>query len=326
MAVNLRNKPLLDTAADASLFVEPPELLRIDAALSQGLNVAVLGGPGSGKTTLLRQLTHRLREQGRPVVFVSAQHADDAAEALRVVREELAHNGAVPKPLAGAARQSVDSGRPEDLVRTLEIPADEPTVVVLDDISAQAGHELFGRLRDILWQAPIGWLIAARSEDRGLLAAPADAFFEVIVDLEPLPSERIGELLRRRLGDDAGGVPLPALADASRGNPRRALELARAVVIDGHELTSVLTEQARHEARASELGRASSMLLSEIQALGRAVSASDEELLRRMGWTRNRAVQVLGQLEHAGLLHSYAGRGPRGGTAKMYSIDRGAGS
>jgi len=186
--------------------------------------------------------------------------------------------------------------------------------------------ELFGRLRDILWQAPIGWLIAARSEDRGLLAAPADAFFEVIVDLEPLPPEQIGELLRRRLGDDAGRVPVPELAGASRGNPRRALELTREVVIDRRELASVLTEQARRETRASELGRASSMLLSEIEALGRAVSASDKELLRRMGWTRNRAVQVLRQLEDAGLLHSYTDRGPRGGTAKMYSIDRGTGS
>jgi energy-coupling factor transporter ATP-binding protein EcfA2 len=322
VAGNLRNKPLLDTAADSSLFVEPPELPRIDTALRQGLNVAVLGGPGSGKTTLLRQLTRHLRDQGRPVVFVSAQHADDAAEALHVVREELAHVDVVPKPLKDAARQSVDSGRPEDLVRSLEVPADEPTVVVLDDISPEAGHELFGRLRDILWRAPIGWLIAARSEDRGLLAAPADAFFEVVVELEPLPPERIGELLRRRLGEGAGRVPLPVLADASRGNPRRALELARAVVIDRHELTSVLTEQARRETRASELGRASSMLLREIEALGRAVSASDEELLRRMGWTRNRAVQVLGQLEDARLLHSYTGRGPRGGTTKMYSIAR----
>jgi hypothetical protein len=104
--------------------------------------------------------------------------------------------------------------------------------VVLDDIGAQAGHELFGRLRDILWQAPIGSLIAARSKDRGLLAAPAGAFFEVIVDLEPLPSEQIGELLRRRLGEDASHVPRPTLADASRGNSRRLLELAREVVVD----------------------------------------------------------------------------------------------
>jgi len=47
---------------------------------------------------------------------------------------------------------------------------------------------------------------------------------------------------------------------------------------------------------------------------------SDEELLGRMGWTRNRAVQVLGQLEDEGFLRSYSDRGPRGGNVKMYSI------
>lgn len=326
MAVNLRNKPLLDTAADASLFVDPPELARIDVALGQGLNVAVLGPPGSGKTTLLRQLTLRLREHKKPVVFASAQHADDAAQVLQVVRDELAHAEAVPQALRDAAGESADPGRPEDLARTLSTTAVESTVVMLDDVSAQAGHELFGRLRDVLWQAPLSWLIAARTGDRGLLAPPADAFFEVIVELQPLPAEQISDLLARRLGADAGRAPVPALADVSRGNPRHALELARQVVIERHELAGVLTEQARREARASELGRAPLMLLSEIEAMGRAVSASDEELLRRMRWTRNRAVQVLGQLEDAGLLHSYRSRGPRGGTAKMYDVDRGAGS
>ena len=39
-----------------------------------------------------------------------------------------------------------------------------------------------------------------------------------------------------------------------------------------------------------------------------------------MGWTRNRAVQVLGQLEDEGFLRSYNDHGPRGGNVKMYSI------
>jgi hypothetical protein len=62
------------------------------------------------------------------------------------------------------------------------------------------------------------------------------------------------------------------------------------------------------------------MLLAEIEQLARPVWASDEELLRRMGWTRNRAVQVLGQLEDEGFLRSYNDRGPSGGNVKMYSI------
>jgi DNA-binding IscR family transcriptional regulator len=40
-----------------------------------------------------------------------------------------------------------------------------------------------------------------------------------------------------------------------------------------------------------------------------------------MGWTRNRAVQVLGELETAGLLTSYPGRGPGGGRVKFFALN-----
>ena len=43
------------------------------------------------------------------------------------------------------------------------------------------------------------------------------------------------------------------------------------------------------------------MLLNELMDLG-PVSASDERLLERLGWTRARAAQVLKQLEEAGLV------------------------
>jgi hypothetical protein len=200
------------------------------------------------------------------------------------------------------------------------VTAPQPTVVVLDGIDADSGHELFGRLRDVLWQAPVSWVVTAR--DRGLLAPPADSFFEQVIELSPLAVDEVDELLKRRLGDDARKLPVHEIALASEGNPRHALELAREVVIDRQDLASVLEQRAVRESRVSELGRAPSMLLAEIEQLGRPVWASDEELLGRMGWTRNRAVQVLGQLEHEGLLRSYSDRGPRGGNVKMYSIPR----
>jgi hypothetical protein len=117
---------------------------------------------------------------------------------------------------------------------------------------------------------------------------------------------------------------LSEIASASDGIPRRALELAREVVIDRQDVARVLEQRALREARASELGRAPSMLLTEIEQLGRPVWSSDPELLARMGWTRNRAVQVLGQLEQAGLLESYTDRGPKGGQVKMFTIRRNA--
>jgi hypothetical protein len=57
------------------------------------------------------------------------------------------------------------------------------------------------------------------------------------------------------------------------------------------------------------------MAMAELEALGSA-SASDEEFLRRLGWTRPRATQVLGALAERGLLaasdeQSPGGRRPR---------------
>jgi energy-coupling factor transporter ATP-binding protein EcfA2 len=316
--VDLRNKPLLDTTADAELFVEPAGLGRIDAALRSGLNVAILGERGVGKTTLARQLTRLLREQGKPVVFVSAEPASDAADAVASIREQLATADGIPEALQQAVSSPAESERLADLARSLAVSASQPTVVVVDGIDADSGHELFGRLRDVLWQAPVTWVVTG--PDRGLLAPPADSFFEQVTELSPLTVGQVDELLKRRLGADARKLPVHDIAEASEGNPRRALELARDVVIDRQDLASVLEQRALRESRVSELGRAPSMLLAEIEQLARPVWASDEELLARMGWTRNRAVQVLGQLEHEGFLRSYSDRGPRGGSVKMYSI------
>jgi energy-coupling factor transporter ATP-binding protein EcfA2 len=320
--VDLRNKPLLDTSADAGLFVEPAEFGRIAAAVRQGLNVAVLGGPGVGKTTLLRQLTRQLREEGKPAVFVNAEPAHTTAEALMEVREQLAESPVVPDELKDAALESVASERPADLARSLAVDTSQPVVVIVDGLDETTGHELFGRLRDVLWEAPMTWIVASR--DRGLLTPPADVFFEQATELGPRSVGEISELLTRRVGGDSRKLPLSEIASASDGIPRRALELAREVVIDRQDVARVLEQRALREARASELGRAPSMLLTEIEQLGRPVWSSDPELLARMGWTRNRAVQVLGQLEQAGLLESYTDRGPKGGQVKMFTIRRNA--
>jgi len=45
------------------------------------------------------------------------------------------------------------------------------------------------------------------------------------------------------------------------------------------------------------------MLMAELESMGSA-SASDSELPKRLGWTRERATQVLGDLERAGLVAS----------------------
>lgn len=67
--------------------------------------------------------------------------------------------------------------------------------------------------------------------------------------------------------------------------------------------------------RAAALGRPHGMAMQELDALGGA-SASDQEFLRRLGWTRSRATQVLRDLADAGVVsasdeQSPGGRRPR---------------
>jgi DNA-binding MarR family transcriptional regulator len=73
----------------------------------------------------------------------------------------------------------------------------------------------------------------------------------------------------------------------------------------------------KREERLAELGRSAFMLMAELESLGPA-SASDKQLLQRLGWTRSRAVQVFRQLEEAGLVTSETVKGDSGRPRKVY--------
>ncbi len=61
------------------------------------------------------------------------------------------------------------------------------------------------------------------------------------------------------------------------------------------------------------------MLAGEIDALG-WVSASDQRLLDRMGWTRPRVVQVMAELESGGLVEMREESAGRGRPRKLYRL------
>jgi GTPase SAR1 family protein len=319
---DLRNRPLLDTLVDAELYVERDEARRLRTALEHRLNTIILGPRGSGKSTLLRQTARELREREYPNLVVNVDFADDATailEAVSAAAGQSAPDGLLRLDVIEAV---AGDGTAIERIRTMAggERLDPPLIVLLDDVSADAGHELFGRLRDALWQVPITWVVA--TGERGLLTPPADAFFEQTIELTPMDAGLIAQLLHRRLGDDADRIGhLAELAYASDGSPRRALELAREIVVERRNLDEILSLRGEREAYASSLGRPASMLLTEIEQLDRPVYSADEELLHSMGWTRNRAVQVLGELETAGLLTSYPGRGPGGGRVKFFAIN-----
>jgi len=312
----LSSRPLLDTRADRSYYVDrPAESAALDRALAAGLNTLVLGRRGSGKTSFLRYAAARLRERdphdspdsssARRVEVLDAGLAGDAEGLLTLVADRL---------LGGAVNG--DGGRLLPLVDRLRRELPGPAMVLLDNASAGAVHVLFGRLRDEMWSLPVVWVVTAdEAAAAAYLEPPADAFFESRVVLGPLDEDSALQLLRCRL---AGGrldaqVSDDLLRRIVRGvperTPRHLVTALREVVGSGTLPTAAevesATEQQRDLAkRLSSLGRSASMLVAELQTRGGSASASDDGLLDALGWTRSRATQVFRQLETAELVTS----------------------
>ncbi len=301
--MDLTARPLLATGGDMGLFVgRDREVAEVERALGRGFNVLLEGARGAGRTSLLRSLAyhHRADEAPAPqVALVRAAGATDPASLLaRVVGTLEAAPEAVPND--GPPRvDTVDAL----IARLAALVRERPRVVLLDDVAPAVGAGVFGVLRDELWEAGASWVVAATPETAtALLAPPADAFFEVVVRLGDLTPDEAVELLARRLPE----VPVARLRQVADGTtvPRELLERARRVDWkDDADLDGVHASQLAWERALAGLGRSASMLAVELRDLG-PVSASDERLLERMGWTRPRAIQVLGRLQEAGLVTS----------------------
>ena len=320
----LSGRPLLDTRADAALYVDrAAELARLSWSVDEGLNALVAGDPGSGKTSLLRRLQADLRTSlgtGGRVVFLDLAGVEGAVDALGRLLEAVAP----PRP-DGAPDPAYDTSSVAEVLARLEAVAPPGRLVVLaDGLPIDLAHPLFGQLRDELWRLPACWVVtcpaAAESTFR---RPPADAFFEAVLRLEPLSEDVLMKLLRARVGvDELDDDHLRAAAQLAAGNPRRAVELVRHLLAapDG-EASTVVPELRRHIVDRGEalyrLGRPATMLMAELEALGSA-SASDERLLDRLGWTRGRAAQVFALLETAGLVEASAQRNGAGRPRKVF--------
>ncbi len=325
--MELSGRPLLDTKPDHELFAgRERELERLLTSAERRLNVLLLGERGSGKTTLLRQLAYELRQRSpdQPPAFVEGHLAENVKIFLDLVRYRLGLSPAVlePSPSQAALLMMRRKAYLEDtlevskLVASLREAASEGSrVVLVDEVPARSvGQELFGRLRDELWQLPLTWVVAVSKNEAGpLLAPPADAFFDVVLHLEPLSREAQRAILETRAGSRGRRIA----SQLDEGNPRRLLVLVREALEGGAQPSEVVRALSRRDAEVSKLGRAASMLMSELESLG-PTSASDEHLLGRLGWTRTRAVQVLRQLEEKGLVTSSMVKGDSGRPRKLY--------
>ena len=301
----LSGRPLLDTRADAALFVDrQAELDRLDRAVTEGLNVLVSGVRGVGKTSLLRHKAYGWRITGRELTVLDATALTDPAAFLAAAADAV-----------GAPSQPAGQSSAADLVVTLsQFPnaKNGPTVLAVDGLPPAVAQAVFGQLRDELWRAPLHWLVSCADVDEpAFLRPPADAFFDTTVRLPALPDEDVHELLRRRATvDELSDEAVKEVVALVAGVPRRAIDLARHLLLGpghgdaGADAVAAFRDRLIDREQAVErLSTPARMLLTELEAVGGA-SASDERLLTRLGWTRARAAQVLGELEREGLVEA----------------------
>src|SRR5690606_4027563 len=123
---------------------------------------------------------------------------------------------------------------------------------------------------------------------------------------------------RRRLPGDAD-LPCEPIVAAAGGNPRRLIELAREVLTVGAGSDPATTGVLQRAAGIERRPAPARMMGRELEALGGA-SASDPVLLDRLGWTRSRAVQVLKELEAAGVVVGTEVRAGPGRPRKVYRL------
>lgn len=300
--LQLSQRPLLSTDADAALFVgRQREVELLQRAADLGFNALVLGDRGAGVTSLLHRVERTLRQAGHEVAYIDAGtfegHHDDLLNLVARIT-----------PVDGA-------------------------VVLLDGISHPSlVHTLFGQRRDELWELPHQWFVAGRTDRRSAyLEPPADAFFDAVVELDELTvDDATALLLRRAEAPGTEGEPsaevvrLVAVALAQQVNPRTPRQLlaaARAVLLSGEEPSVIAGQLFAIQNQVASLGRPPTLLFNALLDIG-PVSASDERLLDRLGWTRGRVVQVLKQLEEQGFVTAIDDvRGP-GRPRKLYRAKR----
>jgi energy-coupling factor transporter ATP-binding protein EcfA2 len=309
----LQNRPLYDNRADGRYFVHPEQWDPLIKSIERGLNVLLSGPRGSGKTTLLRQIQMKLREGGETVVFADATAASDVFELLSRIRS--AFPGGEPSPLVSGMQYAIGALGPREspvagasravAVQLDAIASEEPTTILLDaSAAAEAVYDLFGRLRDQLWQQPHRWVVAiGENEVATVMRPPADAFFDQAPTLEDWSVNGLAEMLHRRARDEEDAIPalVSSAAAAGEGNPRKAVRALGDAVVSGRSPGDRLYERGRLLERASDIGRAPGMLMAELLDREQA-SPSDEDLQATLGVSRARLTQMFRQLQNADLV------------------------
>ena len=97
-------------------------------------------------------------------------------------------------------------------------------------LDGDVAYDLFGRLRDELWELGHVWLVAARPRDSGQMRTPpADAFWGTVVEIPPLSTSEVEELLCLGLDDDEQRLVFDSAAEwmAAELDPRDVIRSAQ---------------------------------------------------------------------------------------------------
>lgn len=319
--LQISQRPLSGSDADQRLFVDrDEETSAVLRALDLGFNVLVLGDPKSGRTSLLRHTERLVADSGRRTAFVDAHAHGGLSELLEALRATL--GGDVrPQPMATGSTLT------ESDLSALASAPEEAATVFVDNLAPGDAQTLFGRFRDALWQLPHQWVVSGllvrRSE---YLEPPADSFFDSVVEIGPLDEDAARSLLRKRI-EAAGDLEDADLLErsieqivkaTSERTPGALLAGARALLLGGGHGRG-FANLAELQNRANSIGRSHAMVFSELESLA-PVHAGDERLLQRLGYTRPRIVQILKDLESAGVVESR-----REGRRQMYYLKPGSG-
>lgn len=267
----------------------------------------VVAESGAGLSSLLNQLAAKIEDDGREVARVRGNEADDVGVLIERIVATIAQSARETRGEGPSLAESLESLR--------ELSAQHSgALVVVDELSGPTGHELFGRMRDELWDLDLQWLVGVADSQQGvLLTPPADAFFETVDHLDPLSESDLVDLLTRRDPEnELGGDLKQQIASTAAGNPARTLALARRVLVADPEQRQAIAASDPIQAIEAQLGEPAARLYAELLRHGPS-GPSEQALLKRMSWSRPRAYQVFRDLEAARFVRSRSERSGRAG-------------
>ena len=231
------------------------ELSAVDEAYGRPLLLIVRGQPGMGKTTLLREVHRSWRTRGRGIVRIHCSATTPrwdlfgARAAVKAFRHSFPDTGNYPLADAMASvnrlclPESYGSARARstllaELVRLFTyLAGTDPGAVLIDDLHAAPDPALA-----VAAAHRVGCTVVATYRADGWAGRPAGsvsprAFADRVIDLGPLPDDRIDDLLAvaaKEPLDQAVAHALRSALGPLAGNPGTVLDTFESLRREGH--------------------------------------------------------------------------------------------